>query len=101
MLETFRPSLLVWHDCVQPKDQTTRMLTAAHGVGGMLRVAYHMLKDGTFYQDLGPSYRRLRNPGRAATSLANLIRALGYQVDIRPAGWFSRLSGEESKFHLR
>ena len=51
----------------------------------LLRVVYHMLKDGTFYQDLGPDYRRPRNPARAATNLANRIRALGYQVDIRKA----------------
>lgn len=51
----------------------------------LLRVVYHMLKDGTCYQDLGPGYRRPRNPARAASRLANRIRALGYQVDIRPA----------------
>src|SRR5208283_3227888 len=32
----------------------------------MLRIIYHMLKDGSFYQDLGPDYRRPRNPERAA-----------------------------------
>ena len=51
----------------------------------MLRIAYHMLKDGTFYQDLGPDYRRPRNPQRAARNLANRIRSLGYVVDIKKA----------------
>ena len=51
----------------------------------LLRVVYHMLKDGTCYQDLGIDYRRPRNPNRAATNLANRIRALGYDVDIRRA----------------
>jgi transposase len=51
----------------------------------LLRVVYHMLKDGTFYQDLGENYRRPRNPDRAAKNLANRIRALGYQVEIRLA----------------
>ena len=51
----------------------------------LLRVVYHMLKDGTCYQDLGEAYRRPRNPARAAANLANRIRALGYQVDIRVA----------------
>ena len=51
----------------------------------LLRVIYHMLKDGTCYQDLGVDYRRPKNPARAATKLANRIRALGYQVDIRKA----------------
>jgi transposase len=51
----------------------------------LLRVIYHMLEDGTCYQDLGEAYRRPRNPARAAANLANRIRALGYQVDIRQA----------------
>jgi hypothetical protein len=51
----------------------------------LLRVIYHMLKDGTCYKDLGEGYRRPRNPARAAANLANRIRALGYQVDIRRA----------------
>jgi transposase len=51
----------------------------------LLRVVYHMLKDGTCYQDLGVDYRRPRNPARAANNLANRIRALGYQVDIKRA----------------
>ena len=51
----------------------------------LLRVVYHMLKDGTCYQDLGENYRRPRNPARAAANLASRIRALGYQVDMRLA----------------
>lgn len=51
----------------------------------LLRVVYHMLKDGTCYRDLGESYRRPRNPARAAQNLARRIRALGYQVDLRLA----------------
>jgi transposase len=51
----------------------------------LLRVVYHMLKDGTCYQELGEGYRRPRNPARAAVNLANRIRALGYPVDIRRA----------------
>ena len=51
----------------------------------LLRVVYHMLNDGTYYQDLGENYRRPRNPARAASTLANRIRALGFEVDIRRA----------------
>lgn len=51
----------------------------------LLRVVYHMLKDGTCYQDLGEAYRRPKNPARAAQNLAKRIRALGYQVDMRLA----------------
>ena len=51
----------------------------------MLRIAYHMLKDGTFYQDLGPDYRSRNNPERAARNLARRIRALGCQVELKKA----------------
>jgi len=51
----------------------------------MLRIAYHMLKDGTFYQDLGPDYRGHKNPHRAAQNLAKRIRALGFEVDLKIA----------------
>lgn len=51
----------------------------------LLRTVYHMLKDGTFYHDLGPDYRRPRNPERAAQNLARRIRALGFHVDIKMA----------------
>jgi transposase len=51
----------------------------------MLRTAYHMLKDGTFYQDLGPDYRARKNPEHAAQNLAKRIQALGYQVELKKA----------------
>ena len=51
----------------------------------MLRTVYHMLKDGTFYQDLGPDYRRPKNPKRAAINLAKRIRALGFAVELKIA----------------
>jgi len=51
----------------------------------MLRIIYHMLRDGTFHQDLGPDYRRVRNPERAAKNLANRIRSLGFVVEIKKA----------------
>ena len=51
----------------------------------MLRTVYHMLKDGTFYQDLGPDYRRPGNPQRAANNLVKRIRALGFAVELKIA----------------
>ena len=51
----------------------------------LLRVIYHMLTDGTYYQDLGPDYRRPQNTARTAKKLANRIRALGYQVELKKA----------------
>jgi len=51
----------------------------------MLTTVYHMLRDGTCYQDLGPEYFTRRNPGKAVARLANRIRNLGYHVEIRAA----------------
>jgi len=44
-----------------------------------------MLADGTCYQDLGADHFTRRNPARAAAKLANRIRNLGFDVEIRPA----------------
>ena len=51
----------------------------------ILTIVYHMLRDGTYYQDLGPEYFARRNPAKTAARLANRIRNLGYQVEIRAA----------------
>jgi len=51
----------------------------------ILTTAYHMLADGTCYQDLGADHFARRNPARAAAKLANRIRNLGFEVEIRPA----------------
>ena len=41
---------------------------------------YHMLADGTCYQDLGADHFARRNPARTAAKLANRIRNLGFQL---------------------
>ena len=51
----------------------------------ILTIAYHMLRDGTCYQDLGSEYFARRNPARTAAKLADRIRNLGYHVEIRAA----------------
>ena len=51
----------------------------------ILTTAYHMLADGTCYQDLGADHFARRNPVRTAAKLANRIRNLGFDVEIRPA----------------
>jgi transposase len=54
----------------------------------ILTTVYHMLRDGTCYQDLGPEYFTRRNPAKIAATaakLANRIRNLGYHVEIRAA----------------
>jgi transposase len=51
----------------------------------LLTTAYHLLADGTYYQDLGPDHFVRRAPERVASKLAGRIRNLGYEVDIRAA----------------
>ena len=51
----------------------------------ILKTAYHMIKDGTFYQDLGADHFIRRNPAREAEKLARRIRSLGFDIDIRAA----------------
>jgi transposase len=51
----------------------------------LLATAYHMLADGTFYQDLGPEHFARRDPAKTANKLADRIRNLGYHVELRLA----------------
>lgn len=51
----------------------------------LLTTAYHMLADGTFYQDLGKDHFARRDPARTVAKLADRIRNLGYTVEIRSA----------------
>jgi hypothetical protein len=44
-----------------------------------------MLRDGTFYRDLGPEYFARRSPAKLAANLANRIRNLRYHVEISTA----------------
>ena len=68
-------------------------LKARHGAkkaaiavaASILTTVYHMLRDGTCYQDLGPEYFARRNPAKAAARLANRIRNLGFHVEIKAA----------------
>jgi transposase len=50
----------------------------------ILTAAYHMLKNGTFYQDPGASYFDHRAKGKQALRLVNRLRNLGFAVQISP-----------------
>lgn len=50
----------------------------------MLTAAYHMLKDGTFYQDLGADHFRKSSPEAHAQRLARQIAKLGFTCEITP-----------------
>jgi hypothetical protein len=67
------------------KRGMARKKAAIAVAASILTTVYHMLRDGTCYQDLGPEYLTRRNLAKAAARLANRIRNLGYHVEIRPA----------------
>ena len=51
----------------------------------LLTAAYHMLKNGTFHQDLGADFLVKRDKARIVTKLASRIKGLGYDVSFTPA----------------
>ena len=48
----------------------------------ILTAAYHMLKDGTLYQDLGANHFDNRDKGKQALRLVNRLQSLGFTVQI-------------------
>ena len=50
----------------------------------ILTAAYHMLKDGTEYQDLGPNHFQRRSKTTQTQQLVKRLKSLGYAVEITP-----------------
>ena len=50
----------------------------------ILTAVYHMLKNGTIYQDLGASYFDNRAKDKQALRLVNRLKNLGFEVQITP-----------------
>jgi transposase len=50
----------------------------------ILTAAYHMLKDGTFYQDLGATHFDRRQPEAHARRLVKRLAQLGFSVELKP-----------------
>jgi transposase len=50
----------------------------------ILTAAYHMLKNGTVYQDLGASYFDNRAKDKQALRLISRLKNLGFEVQIKP-----------------
>jgi hypothetical protein len=55
------------------------------GTSSTLDAAYHMLKDGTFYEDLGAVPFDRRRPETQARRLVKRLAELGYSVELKPA----------------
>ncbi len=51
-------------------------------VASLLTAAYHLLKDGTFHQDLGADFLVKRDKAHVAAKLAKRIKDLGYDVSF-------------------
>lgn len=59
---------------------------AAVAVGhSILVIVYHLLRDGTAYQDLGPTYFDQRNQAALERRLVARLEALGHTVTLAPA----------------
>ena len=52
----------------------------------ILTAAYHMLRDGTLYQDLGADHIRRASPEDQAIRLARQITKLGFTCTLAPTG---------------
>jgi transposase len=50
----------------------------------ILTAAFHMLKDGTFYNDLGPAHFDRRRPEAHARRLVKRLAELGFSVELKP-----------------
>lgn len=50
----------------------------------ILTAVYHMLKDGTCYQDLGPDHFKRRSKTTHSQRLVRQLQRLGYAVEIKP-----------------
>jgi hypothetical protein len=50
----------------------------------ILTAAYHMLKNGTLYEDLGASHFDNREKGKQVLRLVNRLQNLGFVVQIIP-----------------
>jgi transposase len=51
----------------------------------ILTAAFHMLRDGTYWNDLGSDYFDRRDRERAAKRLVRRLSELGYEVEIKQA----------------
>ena len=51
----------------------------------ILTAAYHILRDGVPYRDLGGDYFTRRDKAKVAQRLARRLKDLGYDVELRVA----------------
>ena len=66
--------------CIRTRRGAKKTVGAV--AASMLTAAYHMLKDGTLYQDLGTNHLGNREEGKQALRLVNRLQRLGFAVQI-------------------
>jgi hypothetical protein len=71
-----------FHRIAQRQGNKKAAIATAHKI---VVVAYHMLKNGTNYIELGEDYFDLLNPERTARRLARRLEKIGYQVTLTRA----------------
>jgi hypothetical protein len=51
----------------------------------LLQIAYHLIKDGTTYEELGHDYFDQVNRERTRRRLVQRLETLGFEVEVRDA----------------
>ncbi|HKF16739.1 MAG TPA: IS110 family transposase, partial [Candidatus Dormibacteraeota bacterium] len=65
------------------KDADNRAIVAvAHSI---LVIVYHLLRDGTMYQDLGADFFQQRDREQVTKRAVNTLKRLGYEVSLEEA----------------
>jgi hypothetical protein len=72
-----------YHRLVPRRGKRRAAVAVAHS---MLIVIYHLIKDGTVYQDLGPTHFDELDRKRATRRALHRLESLGYEVSIRMPG---------------
>ena len=70
-----------YHGLIARRGRKRAAVAVGHDI---LVIAYHLLKDGTDYTDLGPDYRARRDPAAAERRLIRRLEALGNTVTVAP-----------------
>ena len=71
-----------YHRLLPRRGKRRAAVAVAHS---MLIVIYHLIKDGTIYQDLGPNHFDELDRRRATHRAITRLQALGYRVTLEPA----------------
>lgn len=71
-----------YHRLAARRGAKRAILAVAHSI---LVIIYHLLRDGTTYQDLGGNYFDQQNPQAVLRRSVRRIEGLGYKVTLEPA----------------